>query len=362
MIEKLYESYDDNNYFVDSNKKKLAHDNLTVVGGMLTFFVFISIIFVAIALAFGNGVTPYFKFFPAIAVLLIAFSIFNHFLKEKTFSFDVARVISLIIYGIVILSFSIADAVIYRDSRSVFFPLAIVMFSALYIDYLRVRLTFKLAIMVVYLIVDYHFKSRMLFTFDVTVAVLALFASYFSYASMISMSLSRREDSQQLVKKSETDLLTGLLNKMSFEEKCDEYLSKKMAGAKCTMFIFDLDDFKDVNDHYGHQTGDKVLKLFSEILKGYFHPDDLIGRIGGDEFMVLVLGDMPDGYTERRCRSVLHELKTTQIDGASGITCSIGIAEDTQRMTFKELYEKSDKALYKAKEGGKARYCIDGGE
>jgi diguanylate cyclase (GGDEF)-like protein len=105
-----------------------------------------------------------------------------------------------------------------------------------------------------------------------------------------------------------------------------------------------------------------VLKLFSEILKGYFHPDDLIGRIGGDEFMVLVLGDMPDGYTERRCRSVLHELKTTQIDGASGITRSIGIVEDTQRMTFKELYEKSDKALYKAKEGGKARYCIAGVE
>ena len=75
-----------------------------------------------------------------------------------------------------------------------------------------------------------------------------------------------------------------------------------------------------------------------------------------------VLGDMPDGYEERRCRSVLHEFKTTQIDGASGLTCSIGIAEDTQRLTFKELYEKSDKALYEAKQSGKAKFCIYGAE
>lgn len=362
MIEKLYESYDDNNYFVDSNKKKLAQDNLEVVAGMLTFFLLMSVVFVAIALAFGTGDTSYFKFFPPIAILIVIFTVHYYLIKDKTFSFGVARCISLIIYGIIILTFSIADIAIYKDSRAVFFPIALVLFSTLYIDYLRVRLIFKLVIMIAFLIVDYKLKTRLNFAYDVAVAVLGLLASYFSYASMISMSLSRREDSQQLVKKSETDLLTGLLNKVSFEEKCDEYLSKKMAGAKCTMFIFDLDDFKDVNDNYGHQTGDKVLKLFSEILKGYFHPDDLIGRIGGDEFMVLVLGDMPEGYTERRCRSVLHELKTTQIDGASGITCSIGIAEDTQRMTFKELYEKSDKALYKAKEGGKARYCIDGVE
>ncbi len=362
MIEKLYESYDDNNYYVDANKKKLAHDNLMVVGGMLTFFLFLSVIFVCIALAFGNGLTPYFHFFPGIGVLLVLVLIFNYLIKNKSFGFNVSRVICLIFYGIVILNFSIADALIYRESRAVFFPVAILLFSAIYIDYFRARFFFKIIITIIYLVVDWQLKARQIFIYDMTVSVLALLASYFSYMAMINMSLSRHEDSQQLVKKSETDLLTGLLNKVSFEEKCDEYLAKKMAGAKCTMFIFDLDDFKNINDKYGHQTGDKVLKLFSEILRGYFHPDDIIGRIGGDEFMVLVLGDMPDGYAQRRCRSVLHELKTTQVDGASGITCSIGIAEDTQRLNFKELYERSDKALYKSKEGGKARFCIYGEE
>ena len=362
MIEKLYESYDDNNYYVDSNKKKLAHDNLAVVGGMLTFFLVLSVLFVAIALAFCNGINPYYDFLPGIGVLIILSLVYFKIINKRSYEFKLTRIISLTMYGLIILTFSIADLFIYKQSRAVFFPVAFIVFSVLYIDYFRVRFFFQLIILAIYLSVDFKLKSGMNFTYDVTVAFLSLLVSSFCYASMISMSLSRHEDSQQLVKKSETDLLTGLLNKVSFEEKCDEYLSKKLAGAKCTMFIFDLDDFKDVNDRYGHQTGDKVLKLFSEILKGYFHPDDLVGRIGGDEFMVLVLGDMPDGYAERRCRSVLHELKTTQIDSASGITCSIGIAEDTQRMTFKELYEKSDKALYKAKEGGKARYCIYGVE
>lgn len=360
MIQKLYESYDNNNYYIDTNKKKLAHDNLMVVGGMLTFFLVISILFVTMALAFGNGIVPYIKYLPAIGMLVILLVIYVHIFSKKTYEFALTRIFSMAFYGIVILSFSIADSVIYRQSRAVFFPLAIVLFSVLYMDYFWALAAFKIVIGVIFLIVDAHLKTTHLLTNDITVAALALLASTFSYTSMISVTLSRQEESEELVHKSETDLLTGLLNKVSFEEKCDEYLAKKMAGAKCTMFIFDLDDFKHINDNYGHQTGDKVLKLFAEILQGYFHPDDLIGRIGGDEFMVLVLGEMPEGYVARRCRSVQHELKTTNIDGATGITCSMGIAEDTQRMTFKELYEKADKALYKAKEGGKARYSIDG--
>ena len=64
MIEKFYESYDDNNYYIDTNKKKLAHDNVGVISGLLTFFAIVSIIFVAVALAFGNGNTPFYVYLP----------------------------------------------------------------------------------------------------------------------------------------------------------------------------------------------------------------------------------------------------------------------------------------------------------
>ncbi len=359
MIEKLYESYDDNNYYIDTNKKKLAHDNAGVISGLLTFFAIVSIIFVAVVLAFGNGNTPFYVYLPAIAILIFLI-VLNNFLTPKlAYEFWKIRLYALFFYAVLILTFSISDANTFRQSRAVFFPVAMLMLSTLYMDYMWIMVIYKVAMAAVFLVYDYHVKASDIFVNDVVTSVLSIIASIFCYSAVISMALSRHEDSEQLVKKSQTDLLTGLLNKISFEEKCTNYLESRVIGAKCTLFIFDLDDFKDVNDKFGHQTGDKVLKLFSEILRGYFHPDDIIGRVGGDEFMVLVLGDMPDGFAERRCRSVIHELKTTDIDGDKGITCSIGIAEDTQGHNFDELYKKADGALYKAKEGGKARFIKD---
>lgn len=359
MIQRLYESYDNNNYYIDTNKKKLAYDNVNVIGGMLTFFIAVGAFFVAVAMAFGNGITQYFKYIPAILVLVILLIIHRYIAEKMTKDFKKARIFCLFVYALVILSFSIADSRIYSFSRAVFFPVAIVLLSAVYLDYFMIMLLFKVGMAIVFLIVDAQIKTSDILVNDITISILAIIASTFAYTSIINTALSSRADSAQLVQKSETDLLTGLLNKMSFEEKCNSYLENRYVGARSTLFIFDLDDFKHVNDNYGHQTGDKTLKLFAEILRGYFHPDDVIGRVGGDEFMVLVLGDMPEGFAERRCRSVLHELKTTDIDGAKGITCSIGIAFDTHGHNFQQMYQKADEALYKSKEGGKARFVME---
>ncbi len=359
MIQKIFESYDNNNYYIDTNKKKLAYDNISVIGGMLTFFIVVGLIFVAVAIAFGNGLNRYYEFIPVLGVLAVLLFIYKKIGNKVNKDFDKARIFSLIIYATIILSLSIADSFVYSSSRAVVFPVAIVLLSAIYLDYFWILLLFKVSMAVVFLVVNSRIKVSDLLVSDATIAILAIMASTFCYTSIINTALSSHEGSEQLVKKSETDLLTGLLNKISFEEKCTEYLNARHTGAKGTLFIFDLDDFKHVNDNYGHQVGDKTLQLFAEILKGYFHPDDVIGRVGGDEFMVLVLGDMPEGFAERRCRSVLHELKTTEIEGAKGITCSIGIAMDTQGHNFEEMYQKADEALYKSKEGGKARFFME---
>ena len=134
MIEKLYESYDDNNYYIDTNKKKLAMDNAYVIGGMLTFFIVVSIIFVAIALAFGDGVTNYGGYIPGILVMALLIAI-DKYVSRKERSFEVIRVYALAVYTLVILNFAISDVYIYRQSRAVFFPVAIVLLSALYMDY-----------------------------------------------------------------------------------------------------------------------------------------------------------------------------------------------------------------------------------
>ncbi len=358
MIQRIYEGYEDSKYYIDTNKKKLASDNMYVIGRMLAFFIAISVIFIASALAFGDGLTPYYDYIPSVFLLLIAYIIHKVIQKKANMKFESVRVYSLILYTIVILSFSIADSIIYSESRAVFFPAAILILSTLYVDTIGIIFVYKVFLSFIFILFEYNNKDSQLIGNDIVVAVLAILVSTFCYLAVIRALLSNKDYNEKLVKKGETDLLTGLLNKVSFEERCKDYLDARMIGAKVTMFIFDLDDFKHVNDNYGHQTGDAVLKIFAGLLQGYFHPDDIIGRVGGDEFMVLVLGDMPDGFVSIRCRNLIQELKTTKVDETVGISCSIGVVEDTQKKDFQELYELADKALYQAKKNGKSQWYL----
>ena len=161
----------------------------------------------------------------------------------------------------------------------------------------------------------------------------------------------------EIADKSQQDLLTGLYNKMSFEENATKgiescYGTKEVA----ILIIFDFDNFKHVNDDYGHQVGDAALKGFARILKRSFRNRDIIGRVGGDEFMAfLKLPKKSIGRVEEIANEVQHELYNLRVYSATHFSCSIGIGTDsTGKYNFGELYKLADKALYQAKENGKA--------
>ncbi len=162
---------------------------------------------------------------------------------------------------------------------------------------------------------------------------------------------------QKLEVKSSTDLLTGLLNKITFEEMSKYRLSVRAEYERCALLIFDFDDFKSINDVYGHKTGDEVLRAFGELLRHNFKRSDLMGRIGGDEFMVLLMGDIPEAGISSRCDAILDMLRELKVGDAGGFSCSIGVVIDDMNIgTFDELYQLCDDALYEAKARGKARH------
>ena len=159
--------------------------------------------------------------------------------------------------------------------------------------------------------------------------------------------------------KSRHDLLTGLLNKLTFENESKEYLQNQREDEdKAILLILDFDNFKHVNDTYGHQVGDDVLKEFANILACEFRPQDLLGRVGGDEFMVLMRGvrDKDVGRADEISAEILEQLNKLRIGKAGPFSCSIGIGTDSTGYGFGELYKLADKALYEAKERGKACY------
>nr|UWI51370.1 diguanylate cyclase [Clostridioides difficile] len=168
-----------------------------------------------------------------------------------------------------------------------------------------------------------------------------------------------------LLERSQRDSLTGLYNKGVTEDFISTFLkSDKNQNSEHIFLIFDIDDFKNVNDKYGHAFGDFVISEFALELKSQFREDDIIGRIGGDEFIVLIKDFNSGNYVitdklERFC-SKINQKRFAEHEEFS-ISCSIGVAIYPEHgCKYSELYEKADQALYYAKGHGKNSFHIFG--
>lgn len=163
-----------------------------------------------------------------------------------------------------------------------------------------------------------------------------------------------------LLAQMQSDPLTGLYNKAATEACITQALATASRYTHYALFILDIDDFKNVNDTLGHAAGDCVIASFGHLLKGQFRMTDIIGRIGGDEFMVF-LRIPHTGWLDKKAASLVGALNTTIMTdaGACTISSSIGIAVYPQGgPDFKTLYRNADEALYRTKLAGKNGYTI----
>lgn len=165
---------------------------------------------------------------------------------------------------------------------------------------------------------------------------------------------------QRAQETADRDFLTNLFNRKAFEKYVKgKFITQPNEGI---MLIFDLDNFKSINDLLGHPEGDKLLKIFAECLKGNFREDDMVARLGGDEFVVFIDSNLPLEILENKLNSILEYLrnKLSHYYNEYNISASIGIAYvDNKINTYEELYKCADVALYIAKRMGKDRYFIN---
>ena len=159
------------------------------------------------------------------------------------------------------------------------------------------------------------------------------------------------------------DGLTKLLNKASVQTLASDYLAARKPDEMAGLMVLDIDNFKTINDTMGHLHGDLVLSQMGSTLKKLFRSDDLIGRIGGDEFVIL-LRDIPDvEILEGRCKSLLETLgiMLKKLTADLPVSCSIGAAIVPDHGTdYEELFARADEALYVAKHNGKNQYRFYG--
>ncbi|MBH1940138.1 diguanylate cyclase [Mobilitalea sibirica] len=176
---------------------------------------------------------------------------------------------------------------------------------------------------------------------------------------IVNVDVHKRE-LEALEYKATRDPLTGVYNKEVTIKKIDKFISGNKNGRHILMLI-DFDDFKKVNDTYGHLHGDKVLVYVIGRIKSVFNEGEIIGRVGGDEFVVFA-GNVTDiDDILKKADALIEALDTTYIDGGNEIPISgsIGIASYPEDgLHYEQLLDCADKALYKVKEQGKNNYMI----
>ena len=156
-----------------------------------------------------------------------------------------------------------------------------------------------------------------------------------------------------------TDDLTGLVNRRRFIEALDAEIERaRRFGAALTIVLADLDNFKQVNDEFGHHGGDVVLRAFADLIRSHVRDVDVSGRIGGEEFAILLPDTDAAGAARvaERMRTSLNEVAIPLSEGSAiHVASSFGVAELARDQSGDDLLRAADAALYRAKDEGKNR-------
>jgi diguanylate cyclase (GGDEF)-like protein len=182
---------------------------------------------------------------------------------------------------------------------------------------------------------------------------------------LLSALIKDFEKENKLKRLAHIDGLTNATNRQLFNDRLKQALMRaKRAKEPISLMYIDLDKFKGINDQYGHAMGDRYLKTFVSVVKAQIRDADTIGRLGGDEFSVLL---PKTDYVEAKqiAKRILEQLNTPKklLDQNLGIRASIGVTsysgnEDASEFIGKLITEKADKAVYEAKKRGRNQYVF----
>ncbi len=159
----------------------------------------------------------------------------------------------------------------------------------------------------------------------------------------------------------ERDKLTQLYNKTAAERIANEMIKEIDDEKSAVLYVIDLDHFKEANDTFGHQYGDRILVEFSVTLRHIFRANDCVGRFGGDEFVVILTGFFNEEIIFRKANQIQQAAKNIDIDKKIvNVTASIGIATAPNHgRDYESLFKQADRALYCVKADGRDGYCLN---
>lgn len=167
-------------------------------------------------------------------------------------------------------------------------------------------------------------------------------------------------ETADLRNKAELDMMTGIFNRATCEAKIRSKLSHLKKGKRAAFLIFDIDSFKQVNDHYGHNVGDKVIIITAHLIQAWFSHSDIVGRLGGDEFVVYMENVPNEKLLLKKFNNLISSLaeNAEEDDSFPYLTVSAGACIIDSPASFEQIYKEADIALYEAKADGKGKFKL----
>ena len=319
---------------------------------------FLSIGFLAASFIFSDKFNIYEKIFSWLYTLISCFFCFSSAYllgkhKKLTLLFVYAYMLFLSASSI------ITGVFLCKDRNAVFFFIAQTTFPVIFLDTPLRMAGLSLVSAIVFDILAYFFKTPDRYMIDIMNSVIFLITGMLLSIFTANIKLNDFIFQKAIKTERDTDGLTGLLNKSSMMRE----IRKSMTNApeNGILVMLDVDDFKRINDSYGHVVGDFVISGIARCLNSSFRNSDIIGRFGGDEFVVFMPFTHDVVIAQSRVKKVLSLMaETIELPNENDkVTGSFGIAVCSEfGDTYDDLFRKADYALYQAKSGGKNQFSV----
>ncbi len=250
---------------------------------------------------------------------------------------------------------------IYKDPTqyAVAFSATIFIAPVLFVERTHRMNIFSTVMELLFITLSFYEKSRSTAMMDFLNSICFWMLSCFLCAYLNHIRISDILLRKSIQTEADFDVLTSVLKKSSFVREVQRFLH---GGRSCgTLFIIDIDNFKNINDTYGHMVGDKIISSIALCIKKTFRTSDLIGRFGGDEFIVFMPNNLKEKMAAQKSENVINLVKNTVFlpDSEKSATVSVGSAVTAANSEkYETLFMKADAALYKAKQNGKCTYEI----
>lgn len=249
--------------------------------------------------------------------------------------------------------------------RSHFMPMVVIATAATFIFSSKMMNILNTVTVATYIFSVLIFKADAPYAcyYDIFTVLIAYFMAYLIGSNFRRNQVYGFESKSKYKSLSMRDpLLENIYNKRGYEEAIRQYLLSKNPKVSCAFIVLDLNDFKGINDNYGHDMGDNILRCMSGTLVSLFRDSDIIGRFGGDEFIVLADGLDDEEAVEKKLRYISELIgQRAQEAGAIKVYSSLGaVICHNQKVDFERLFKLADESMYVAKEKVKRAVEKDG--